>query len=236
MRHVGALPRRGIAAQRDDVAHARLPVAARDVEDLAARRADAGQVRRRGQRGLAQDARHDVVRALAGRPVRAVGDRHEAWRERREALDRLPERLLHRRVVGREELEGHRYRLHVSHSGKGFWSDLQAATASGSAAATASSRCAPTTSTRTQTIASEACVAEPGAQQFERVAVGRAQVQRVEVLDDEQPPVTVAARAPPHAALLPVDPPPRARGPRPRRRSCCDGCGSAASSPRCSTQ
>ena len=110
VRLVGRLPGRRVAAQRDDVSHARVPVAARDVEDLLARRADAGQVRGRRKRGFAQDAGDRVVRALAGRPVRTVGDRYEARRERRETLDGLPQRALHLRVAGRKELERHENR------------------------------------------------------------------------------------------------------------------------------
>ena len=103
MRHVARLARRRVAPQGDDVAHARVPVGPRDVEDLAARRPDAGQVRRGRQRGLAQDARHDVVGAFARRTVGTVGDRHESRRQRREPLDRRPEGLLPspRRWAGR---------------------------------------------------------------------------------------------------------------------------------------
>ena len=46
-----------------------------------------------------------VMGALAGRAVGAVGDRDEARRQRRQPLDRLPQRLLHLRIAGREELE-----------------------------------------------------------------------------------------------------------------------------------
>ena len=69
---------RRIAAQRDDMANAVGPIGARDLDEFLARRADAGEMRRAGERRLALDAVHDMVRALASRAVRAVGDRDEA--------------------------------------------------------------------------------------------------------------------------------------------------------------
>ena len=129
MRHVAspARPADRRAARRCGAR--RRPSSARAMSRISPRGApDAGQVRRGGQRRLAQDARHDVVGALARRAVRAVGDRDEARRERREPLDRRPQRLLHRRVVRRKELEGHRdgppatagsrTRRHASHSSR----------------------------------------------------------------------------------------------------------------------
>ena len=53
MRRIGLARLGRIAAQRDDVAHAGIPIAARDIVDLVARRADAGQVRGRRQVGFA---------------------------------------------------------------------------------------------------------------------------------------------------------------------------------------
>ena len=47
------------------------------------------------------------MRALAGRAVGAVGDRHEARRQRRQPLDRVPQRRLHLRIARREEFERH---------------------------------------------------------------------------------------------------------------------------------
>ncbi len=46
---------RRVAAQRDDVANAELPIFARNVVDLIAARADAGEVRGRCQRGFLED-------------------------------------------------------------------------------------------------------------------------------------------------------------------------------------
>jgi len=56
-----------IAAQRHDVADTDLMVAVDDLVDLAARGADAGQMRGRQQVGLAQDAADGRMGALAGR-------------------------------------------------------------------------------------------------------------------------------------------------------------------------
>jgi hypothetical protein len=100
------MPSGRIAAQGHDVAHARLPVLARDRVDLVGRRPDAGQVRGRLQHRLGPDARHGRVRAVARRAAGAVGYRHEAGVERRQRLDRAPQALLHVGRLGREELEG----------------------------------------------------------------------------------------------------------------------------------
>ena len=96
-----------IAAQRHDVAHAGLVISADDVIDLATRRAHAGQMRGRRQRGLGEDTLHRRVGALARRAAGAVGDRHEVRPQRREPLDRLPQRALHLFGLRREELERH---------------------------------------------------------------------------------------------------------------------------------
>ena len=109
-RAIGALPGRRIAAQRDDVADPGVPVPARNRKDLLPRGADACQVWRRRQRRFAQDAHDDVVRALAGRAVRAVGDRHEARPKRCQALHGGPQRLLHGGIARWKELERHGYR------------------------------------------------------------------------------------------------------------------------------
>lgn len=54
---------------------------------------------------LALHSRDDIVGPGTGRTIRAVRDRYEAWRQRRQALHRLPERGFHSAVRGREELE-----------------------------------------------------------------------------------------------------------------------------------
>ena len=97
---------RRIAPERDDVAHACLPVAARDLVHLGAARADAGQMRRRHQRGFAQDSGDGGVGALARRAAGAVSDRYETRAKRFEPLDRRPQDLLHLLGPGGKELEG----------------------------------------------------------------------------------------------------------------------------------
>ena len=84
-----------IAAQRHDVAHAGVVIIAHDGVDVGAGRGDASQMRGRRQRRFRQDALDRRVRALARRAAGAVGDRDEIRRERRQALDRLPQDLLH---------------------------------------------------------------------------------------------------------------------------------------------
>ena len=69
-----------IAAQRDDVTHAGVPIGARDIVDLAAARADAGQVRGGRKVGFAHQPLDRGVGPLAGRSAGAIGHRHEARR------------------------------------------------------------------------------------------------------------------------------------------------------------
>ena len=94
-----------IAAQCHDVAHAGVAIIAHDAVDFLARRGDAGQMRRRRQRGFRQDALDRRVRAFARRTAGAVGDGDEIRRQRRQSLDRLPQRLVHPCRLRREELE-----------------------------------------------------------------------------------------------------------------------------------
>ena len=96
-----------IAAQGHDVAHAEVPIVADDLIDLALGRRNASEMRRRLQRGLAQDARDRGVGALTRRAARAIGDGHIFGTQWLEPPDRAPQRLLHRRRLGREELERH---------------------------------------------------------------------------------------------------------------------------------
>ena len=106
MRRIRGADRR-IAAQCDDVAHASVPVFVGDGEHVIPARADAGEVRRGHERGLRQNAPHRAVRPLARAAVGAVSHGHETRRERLQAFDRTPERLLHFGRVRREELERH---------------------------------------------------------------------------------------------------------------------------------
>ncbi len=82
-----------VAAQRHDVAHAGVVIIAHDGVDFLARRGDAGEMRGRRQRRLVEDALDGGVRALARRAAGAVGHRDEIRRQRRQPLDRLPQRL-----------------------------------------------------------------------------------------------------------------------------------------------
>ena len=95
----------GIAAQGDDVAHARLPVAPDHVVDRRSRLTDAGDVGGRGHRRLADEALDGRVAALGVGAVGAVGDRHEVRPERLELADRPPQRVRSVRRLGREDLE-----------------------------------------------------------------------------------------------------------------------------------
>ena len=78
MRGIGGADAAGrIAAQRHDVADADLVIAADDVVDLAARGSDAGQMRRRDEVGLGEDAGDGGMGALPGRSAGAIGHRDE---------------------------------------------------------------------------------------------------------------------------------------------------------------
>ena len=94
-----------VAAQREDVADARVGVAAHEVLELGVRVRSAGQVRHRRQRGVTRDLDDELVRALPGRAAGAIGHRHVGGRERLQ----LAQRRVQRHVVGlrpgREELE-----------------------------------------------------------------------------------------------------------------------------------
>ena len=100
--HRRAAPRCG--ARRRASSRARSPARARDRVPT--------QVRcGAGVSGVSCSTRdHHAVRALAGRAVSAVGHRHEARPQRRQPLDRLPQRLLHLLIAGRKELERHLHR------------------------------------------------------------------------------------------------------------------------------
>jgi hypothetical protein len=94
-----------VAAQGHDVAHARRPVAAHHLVDFGARGGDASEMGRGRHVAFGRDALDDRVRALARRSARAVGDRNEAGPQRRQALERGPQLLVHLFVLGREEFE-----------------------------------------------------------------------------------------------------------------------------------
>jgi hypothetical protein len=107
----GADAIRRIAAKCDDVADADLVIAVDDIVDLAARRADAGQMRGRDQAGLGQDAGDGGVGAFPRRSAGAIGHRDESGCQRRETLDGLPQISLHLLGLRREELKGDRRRF-----------------------------------------------------------------------------------------------------------------------------
>src|SRR6266849_6520042 len=94
-----------IATKCYDMADADIVIAADDIVDLAARRADAGQMRGRQQLGFSQDAGNGGMGALAGRTAGAIGHGDEIGCERRKTLDRLPQAALHLLGLRREELE-----------------------------------------------------------------------------------------------------------------------------------
>jgi hypothetical protein len=79
-----------IAAQRHDMAHAGLRIAANDVIDFVARGADAGEMRGRRQRRVGDDALDGRMSALARGAARPIGDGDEVRPQRREPLDRVP--------------------------------------------------------------------------------------------------------------------------------------------------
>ena len=94
-----------VAAQGHDVAHARVPVGLHHRVDLVAGGVHAGEVGGGLEAGLADHPGDRVVGALAGRAAGPVGHRDEARLERREALDGVPEDLLHLVGLRREELD-----------------------------------------------------------------------------------------------------------------------------------
>ncbi len=97
-----------VAAQGHQVMDAGIDVGVEDALELGAGVADAGQVRHRGQRGLASDPTGDLDRGVAGRATGAVGDRDERRLVGLELVDRLPEPLGAGVVLRREELKGDR--------------------------------------------------------------------------------------------------------------------------------
>ena len=100
-----ARPAGRIAAQRHDVAHAGLRIGGDHRINLRAGRGDAGEMRRRRQHGLGEDALDRRVGALARRAAGAIGHRDEIGLKRRQPRDRFPQRLLHFRGLGRKEFE-----------------------------------------------------------------------------------------------------------------------------------
>ena len=95
-----------IAAQRDNVANADIPVIPDDLIDFVLRRRDAGEMRGRLHMRLAGNARDNVMGAFAGRAAGAIGDGDKMWLQRLQTLHRLPELRLHFRRFRRKEFVG----------------------------------------------------------------------------------------------------------------------------------
>ena len=104
MRRVG-LTRRRIAAQRDDMAYAGVPVLMRDLVHFLAGRPDAREVRHRLDAEVALEALDDAQRRALGAAAGAVGDRDEARRQRFQPANASPELGFHRFGARRHELE-----------------------------------------------------------------------------------------------------------------------------------
>ena len=122
---------RRIAAQRDDVAHAGFVIVAKRLVDLAARGADAGQMRRGLHRRFAHDALDRRMGALARRAAGAIGDRDETGLSGSSRSIASHKVRLHLLGLGREELErdldrragaaeGDRFRGHQANSRRRF--------------------------------------------------------------------------------------------------------------------
>ena len=79
-----------IASQCHHMTHAGVPIAPGGVIDFAAAVADAGQMRRRNEIGIAQDALHGIESALARAAAGAIGNGDEFGLERCQADNRTP--------------------------------------------------------------------------------------------------------------------------------------------------
>ena len=96
---------RRVAAQGDNMADAFLPVAPGDSVDLVAVRPHTGEMSRRFEIGLAADARHRGVGALAGAAAGAIGHRYKLRSQGLQPLDGGPQGLFHFLRLGRKKLE-----------------------------------------------------------------------------------------------------------------------------------
>ena len=95
-----------ITTQRDEMAHAGVPVLTRHLDDLVARGTDAGEMCGGAQRGVGEQAAHGGVRPLTRRAAGAVGHGNEVRGERCQAFDGAPELRVHLLGLRWEELEG----------------------------------------------------------------------------------------------------------------------------------
>ena len=105
MRRVSFASLRRIAAQGHDVSNARLPVRARHVVHLLARRGDTRQMCRRRKSRFRQNPANCGMRAVTRAAARAVRDGDKARTDGCKSEDRLPQRLLHLFRLGGEKLE-----------------------------------------------------------------------------------------------------------------------------------
>src|SRR5687768_7321802 len=104
-REFGADSARRIAAQCKYMAHSRVPVIGHNGIHLLLGGADAGQMSRRPERGVAAYSAHRIQRALAGGAARTIGYRDEMRSDRLELGDGAPERGFRLARFRREKLE-----------------------------------------------------------------------------------------------------------------------------------
>src|SRR5690606_39164721 len=101
----GAPPFARVPAQRNEALHAHCRKVADDRIHLLPGGVHAGQMRGGRQIGCVQNPQHRVCGALARGAARPVGDGDEAWPERCETLDRLPQLQRHIVALGGKEFE-----------------------------------------------------------------------------------------------------------------------------------
>ncbi len=87
---ITGLAPRGIAAQCDYMFHARIPIPAGHIINLATGRTDAGQMRGRHQICFFLYADQRVVSTLPSRTTRPIGDRHKIRLQRRQTFNGRP--------------------------------------------------------------------------------------------------------------------------------------------------
>ena len=106
-----------IAAQGDDFGHTRRGIAFRNLKRFRAGCVDAGQVRRDVQPVILADGADRLMRQLAGRAARTIGDRDEVGLHRGQRLHRFPQPEGRIQRLRREEFERDAGRRgHIGHS------------------------------------------------------------------------------------------------------------------------
>lgn len=91
------------------MANAAVPVVTGNGAQLVTAGVDTGQVRGGDEPGALLDVLDHLVSAVTGARVGAIGNRDEFGLQHLQALDGLPEGVLHPFAVGREKLETDRY-------------------------------------------------------------------------------------------------------------------------------